>query len=68
MSDSNSKINRRHVMAGAGAVGAAAVVASVVGPMGANTAVNPAVADKPAKGGGYRLSEHVKHYYQTARV
>jgi hypothetical protein len=28
-------------------------------------AVVPAVRPAPEKGGGYSLSEHVKHYYKT---
>lgn len=65
-SDSNA-LNRRRLFKGAGAIGAAAAVATVASKMVAPTD-NAAPADKPAKGGGYRLSEHIKHYYQTTRV
>jgi hypothetical protein len=65
-SDSNA-LNRRRLFAGAGAIGAAAAVATVASKVVAPVEATPAT-DKPAKGGGYRLSEHIKHYYQTTRV
>lgn len=67
-SDSNANaLNRRRLFAGAGAIGAVAAVATVASKVVAPT---EAVAEgaKPAKGGGYRLSEHIKHYYSTTRV
>jgi nitrous oxide reductase len=65
-SDSNT-LNRRRLFAGAGAIGAAAAVATVASKVVAPTEAAP-TADKPTQGGGYRLSEHIKHYYQTTRV
>jgi hypothetical protein len=61
-------LKRRTVFAGVGAVGALAAAASLLpkapGPAQAVAAVPQAVdAD-----GGYRLTDHVKRYYQTARV
>jgi hypothetical protein len=55
------------MFAGAGAVGALAAVAAVL--PGAKPAVPVAqrAADAEADG-GYQLTEHVKRYYQTARV
>lgn len=67
-SDSNTNtLNRRRLFAGAGAVGAVAAVATVAAKVVA-PAEAVAEANKPAKGGGYRLSEHIKHYYSTTRV
>jgi hypothetical protein len=51
----------------AGAVGAAATVV-VVNTPGAPEAVAEVTPPAPANGGGYHLSEHVKHYYRTTRV
>jgi hypothetical protein len=67
-SDSNTNVlNRRRLFAGAGALGAVAAVATVTAKVVAPTEA-VAVTDKPSKGGGYRLSEHIKHYYSTTRV
>jgi hypothetical protein len=48
-------LKRRTVFAGVGAVGALAAAASLL----------PKAVDAD---GGYRLTDHVKRYYQTARV
>lgn len=63
-------VTRRVVFAGAGTVGALAAVAAVLprvrAPEPVATAAAPAAsADSP---GGYQLTEHVKQYYQTARI
>jgi hypothetical protein len=59
-------LNRRTVFAGAGAVGALAAAAAVLpgAPVAAPTTTAEA---KPGQDGGYRLTEHVKQYYATAR-
>lgn len=65
----SSTVRRRGVMVGAGVVGAAAAAAALLprAMQSAPTApVETAVA--PKAGGGYRLSEHVQQYYDTARV
>ena len=64
-----AKHSRRSLFAGAATVGAVAAVTSVL-PKAMPQAAAPAVAElpKPERGGGYALSEHVKRYYQTARV
>lgn len=61
--------DRRAVLAGAGAVGALAGAAATL-PLGPRTAGSAEpVADAAADGRpGYRLTEHVQRYYQTARV
>jgi hypothetical protein len=62
-------VSRRGLLAGAGAAGAAVVAVTALRPAApvAPTAVAAAepVADEAS---GYRLSAHVKRYYQTARV
>lgn len=68
MQDSQPKPSRRGFFFGAAATGAVAAVA--VALPGAQvpdlTAQLPKAA--PEKGGGYSLSEHVKHYYRTTRI
>lgn len=70
MREPREELNRRKVLAGAGAVGALAVGASLV----PRAEQQPAIAAstepslKPGQEGGYRLTEHVLRYYQTARV
>ncbi len=68
MSHSQGKLSRRTLFAGAGAAGAVAAVASMV--PAAKPAEQAAQELKPApkRGGGYQLTEHVKHYYQTTRL
>lgn len=68
MSESQPKSRRGFIL---GAAAASAATAAVVAlPKGA--AVEPPVSEieppKPEKGGGYRLSEHVKQYYKTTLV
>jgi mono/diheme cytochrome c family protein len=63
-----SPLTRRNLVAGAGAVGAAAAAVALlpVAPTAAPVVTGQAVADTAAE--GYRLSEHVQRYYETARV
>jgi hypothetical protein len=64
-----SRLSRRTVFAGATTVGALAAAATVL-PRGAAPEATAAAEPKPApeRGGGYALSDHIKHYYQTARL
>lgn len=59
-------LSRRTVFAGAGVAGAAAAAAAVLPRVVQNAA--PVAAASPAATGGYQLTEHVKRYYQTAKV
>lgn len=63
-----SGLSRRHLFAGAGAAGALAVVATAVPKAPPAEAVVQAAAPEADAAGGYQLTEHVKRYYQTARV
>lgn len=69
MSQSPSGLSRRTLFAGVGTVGALATVATLT-----STPSAPLPSEKlelkptPERGGGYFLSEHVKHYYRTTRV
>lgn len=68
MQDAAPKPSRRGFFFGAAATGVAA--ATLVSLRNAPEAVVAEAPPKPApeKGGGYSLSEHVQHYYRTARV
>lgn len=64
-----SRLSRRSLFAGASAVGAAAAVVAVAPRMSVPSQAEPAPqAPRPERGGGYSLSEHVKHYYKTTRL
>jgi hypothetical protein len=69
MSEPLSGLSRRTLFAGAGTAGALAAVATLTGaPKTLPQAPVVELPPPPEKGGGYSLSEHVKHYYRTARV
>ena len=68
---SEQMLSRRKALSGAGAVGAVAAVAAVSASsmvsapeQTAAAPTEPAQADQE----GYRLTEHIKRYYSTARV
>jgi len=64
----STALSRRHLFAGAGAAGALAVAATAL-PLrqAAAPVVQAALPEAPAAD-GYQLTEHVKRYYETARV
>jgi hypothetical protein len=70
MSDSKQTVHRRTALAGVGALGAVATAAALLpgrqaaAPQAAGTA---AATDADAAG-GYRLTEHIKRYYASARI
>lgn len=70
MEKPKGRLSRRTLFAGAGAVGAVGAVAAAatllpgVQPSDATATVKA----PPENGGGYQLTEHVKRYYQTARI
>ena len=68
MQESQPKPSRRGFFFGAAATGAAA--AAVIALPGAPQIQATVEMPKPVpeKGGGYSLSEHVKHYYRTTRI
>jgi hypothetical protein len=68
MPSTPSQLSRRTLFAGAGAAGALAAAVSVLPSVKALPEAAALPRPKPEKGGGYALSEHVKHYYQTTRV
>lgn len=69
MSQSPSGLSRRTLFAGASTAGALVAVVSLTGTSQALPEAELAeLKPAPEKGGGYSLSEHVKHYYRTARL
>lgn len=64
-----SKPSRRGFMLGAAAAGAGAAAVATLPQV--QPEAEPLVTEeppKPERGGGYRLSEHVKQYYKTTLV
>jgi hypothetical protein len=68
-SESHSRLSRRTLFAGAGTVGALAAAVSLM-PGATPEAPPEAAAPRPApeRGGGYALTDHVKHYYKTTQI
>ena len=71
MQENQPKPSRRGFFMGAAAVSAASGVAVLaanrLSAAPALEAAAPALP-MPEKGGGYSLSDHVKHYYKTAQI
>lgn len=68
MEKSQAMPSRRGLLFGTAAIGAVAATVAALPAVKAPEAV--AVLPKPApeKGGGYSVSDHVKHYYRTTLV
>lgn len=60
--------SRRGFFIGAATAGAAATAVTVLPSLSTPSAELSTLPPAPQNGGGYSLSEHVKRYYQTARV
>jgi len=67
MKEPKSTLSRRTLFAGAGTIGAVAAAATLL-PGVQQVTEPPEAKAPPENGGGYRLTEHVKRYYQTART
>ena len=67
MTPTQTKASRRGFFLTASAAGALAASATLL-KTPAVAALAAPLKPAPEKGGGYTLSEHVKHYYQTTRV
>ena len=69
MYESQTKPSRRGFMLGAAAASAATAAVVTLPTQSADPApATEAAPPKPERGGGYRLSEHVKQYYKTTLV
>lgn len=68
MDDRRNQVSRRHMVAGAGTAGALVTAAALLPLVREPAAEAQAQRPDPQPGGGYRLTEHVKHYYRTTRI
>jgi hypothetical protein len=68
MSNFGSKVSRRTMFVGATGIGAAALASRLLPGQPAAAPAGAVPKAMPAKGGGYRLSEHVKQYYKTTVI
>lgn len=68
MSQPARKLSRRTLFAAAGTAGALAAATRLIPAAPAVPAEPEPPRPAPARGGGYRLSEHVKRYYKTTLV
>ena len=70
MSKPETSSPRRRVLAALGLGGAAAATLQMLPgqPSDQPVAAAPTPRQAPEKGGGYRLTEHVKQYYKTTLV
>lgn len=67
--DARAPASRRTFFFGAATAGAAAVAATALpGVQPAAPVAESVKRTPPEKGGGYQLSEHVKHYYRTTSL
>ena len=68
MTTPSSPTSRRGLLFGTAAVGAAAVAITAIPSVKPELVAAPTLKPAPEKGGGYALTEHVKHYYRTALI
>ena len=68
MSQPKAKLSRRTLFAGAGTASALAAVATVLPRVAPEQAPVAEKKAPPERGGGYELTEHVKHYYRTTLI
>ncbi len=66
--EEQSSLRRRSLFAGAGVVGAAAAATALLPSVQPEAPLAQEPKPAPARGGGYSLSDHVKHYYKTTRI
>ncbi len=60
--------SRRGLLFGTAAVGAVAATVAALPAVKATEAAASLPKPAPEKGGGYSVTDHVKHYYRTALV
>lgn len=68
MSKTPSKLSRRTLFAGAATTGALVAASGLLPAVRQDNEASPAKPQPPERGGGYRLTEHVKRYYETTRL
>ncbi len=68
MRDPKNSLDRRTMLAGASTVAAVAAAATVLPGAQIAPAQQAGVQPLPDTAAGYRLTEHVKRYYASARI
>ena len=68
MSESQARPRRRGFMLGAAAATAATAAVVTLPRQPADPSATSEEPPKPERGGGYRLSDHVRQYYRTTLV
>jgi hypothetical protein len=61
------RTGRRQLVVGAGVAATAALATAAFAPRGAAPAAAAKAGSDPAQGEGYRLTDHVRRYYETTR-
>jgi len=62
------RLDRRAVVVGAGVAGAAAVAAHSLHRAGVDAPARPSASVASTEGEGYRLTPHVRRYYETTKA
>ena len=62
------RTGRRQLVVGAGVAATAALAAAALAPRGGAPAAAAKAGSDPAQGEGYRLTDHVRRYYETTRT
>jgi hypothetical protein len=68
MSRPASAVTRRGLVTAAGTVGALVAAVPLLPRIAAPDAAPVAQASPPARGGGYRVTDHIRQYYRTTRT
>jgi hypothetical protein len=68
MDQDKNKSSRRGMLFGAAAVSGAAAALVALPKVAPQEVVQETLKPAPEKGGGYSLTDHVKHYYRTAQI
>lgn len=68
MSESQTRPRRRGFMLGAAVTGAAAAAVATLPKTGVPEPAVTEAPPPPERGGGYRVTEHVKRYYKSTLV
>ena len=68
MEKNQAQTSRRGLLFGTVAAGAVVATVAALPSIKATEATPDLAKHAPEKGGGYTVSEHVKHYYRTALI
>ena len=68
MNQTTHPTSRRGMLFGAAAATTAAAAVVALPKIAPQEAIVEVLKPAPEKGGGYSLTDHVKHYYRTAQI